>query len=114
MTSVKFYFDENVEIAVCEQLKKAGIDAVSARELGLLSYPDELHLQKAHELGRVLCTYDTDFLVLASEGIDHSGILFAPERSMLIGHWVCDLRAIHAEFTAEDLENLVFYLPLKR
>ena len=114
MSSVKFYFDENVELAVCEQLKRAGIDAISARELGLLSYPDELHLQKAFELGRVLCTYDTDFLVLAAEGNLHSGILFAPERSMLIGHWVRDLRTIHEEFSSEQLENLVLYLPLKQ
>lgn len=114
MSDVKFYFDENVEIAVCKQLKKTGIDAVSARELGLLGYPDALHLQKAHELGRVLCTYDTDFIVLASNGTPHSGILFAPERSMLIGHWVRDLHTIHEEFTAEQLENLVLYLPIKR
>jgi hypothetical protein len=62
----------------------------------------------------VLCTYDTDFLVLSAANKPHAGILFAPERSMLIGHWVRDLRAIHEEYEAEQLENLVLYLPLKR
>jgi predicted nuclease of predicted toxin-antitoxin system len=108
-----FYFDEPVELAVIEQLTHGGVDAVSAHALGFLGKPDAFHLQTATEMGRVLCTYDTDFLVLAAEVEAHSGIVYAPQTSTSIGQWVRDVRALAETYTAEDFVNMVLYLPLK-
>lgn len=66
---LSFYFDESVELAVSEQLEIAGIDVVSAHSLAVLGDSDSNHLKRATEMGRVLCTYDTDFLIMASEGV---------------------------------------------
>jgi hypothetical protein len=53
-----------------------GIDAVTVRDLKLLGDTDINHLQRASEMGRVLCTYDQDFLRLHAEGHLHMGIAF--------------------------------------
>lgn len=72
-----YYFDESVELAVSEQLAAGGLDVVSTHSLDLLGDDDRNHLERATAMGRVLCTYDADFLRLASEGVEHSGIIFA-------------------------------------
>ena len=90
---MSFYFDENVEIAVSEQLGKAGFDVVSVHSLNIRGEDDLNHLQKAAEMGRVLCTYDSDFLALASEGVEHAGIAFAQSEKTSVGDWVRELRS---------------------
>ncbi len=70
-----FYLDENLPVAIAEQLKQRGIEAVTVRDLGRLGDNDESHLRRAANLGYVLCTYDTDYVQLASEGFEHTGII---------------------------------------
>ena len=50
---VRFYLDENVPIAVAEQLFRRGIDAVTVRDLGLLGQSDIDHMALANSTGRV-------------------------------------------------------------
>ena len=111
MNELKFYFDESVELAASQQLVISGLDAVSAHSLDLLGTDDESHLQRATSMGRVLCTYDDDFLKLAASGIEHAGIVYVPRQKASIGDWVRELRAMHARLTAEDARNQVFFLP---
>lgn len=113
MSELRFYFDESVELAVSEQLRAAGIDAVSAHSLSVLGDADPNHLHRATALERVLCTYDTDFLILAQQGVEHAGIVFAPQRKATIGGWVREIRALHGRVTAEALRGQVVYLSLK-
>ncbi len=70
-----FYLDENVEIALAGQLKRRDFDVVTALDLGLLGASDDDHLTRATTIGRVLCTYDFDFVAMASSGIEHAGII---------------------------------------
>jgi predicted nuclease of predicted toxin-antitoxin system len=76
LTELKFYFDENVYLAVSEQLAVSGLDVVSAHSLDKLGDEDPSHLQRAAEMGRVLCTSDSDFITLAQEGVEHAGIVY--------------------------------------
>ena len=64
-------------------------------------------------MGRVLCTYDQDFLRMAAEGIEHSGIIFARQQKVTIGGWVREIKAIHAQIQAEDIVNQVVFLSLR-
>jgi predicted nuclease of predicted toxin-antitoxin system len=107
-----FYFDESVELAVSQQLERAGIDAVSVHSLELLGDSDDNHLQRATALNRVLCTYDQDFLRLAVSGESHHGIIFAQHQQATIGGWVHEIKAIHARMDADDLVDQVLYLPM--
>ena len=114
MTDVLFYFDESVELAVSEQLAVSGIDVVSAHSLQQLGDSDPNHLIRASELGRVLCTYDQDFLRLAAEGATHSGIIFAQQQRTSIGDWIREIQAIHSQIRAEDLVGQVIYLRIQK
>ncbi len=111
MSACKYYFDESVELAVSTQLQAQGFDVVSVHSLGTLGETDIVHLQKATEMGRILCTYDSDFLRLAVAGHDHAGIVYAPRQKIGIGGWIRGIRALHGSLDAEDAINQVFYLP---
>lgn len=111
---LRFYFDESVELAVSEQVARAGIEVVSAHSLNALGDPDIEHLRRATNMGCVLCTYDSDFLILANQGIEHAGILFAVEQKTSIGDWVLEIRSLHATTSAEQAQGQVFYVSRKR
>ena len=108
--AISLYFDESVEVAVTEQIRLREIDAVNVRDLGLLGDTDINHLERATEMGRVLCTYDQDFLRLAAEGVEHGGIIFAFQDRTSIGDWVNGLELICKVYSSDDMINQVEYL----
>ena len=107
---LRFYLDENVRVAIAAELKKRGIDVVTVRDLGLLGDGDLSHLRRAAEQGRVLCTYDKDFLRLAAGGVEHTGIVFGLKEIHTIGRWVSRLTDMHESYIMADMENHVEYL----
>jgi hypothetical protein len=109
-SDILYYLDENIPIVIAEQLKRKGIDVVTVRDIGRLGDSDENHLQRASEMGRVLCKHDQDFLRLAAEGINHKGIVFGIQDLHSIGDWVRGLELIHAILKPDDMENNVEYL----
>lgn len=105
-----FYLDENVPVAVARQLRARGIDVVTVRDLGLRGESDEAHLVNAMRLGRVLCTYDVDYLQMVAAGAAHAGIVFGQQDMHYIGDWVNYLTLLHAIYTPQEMENRVEYL----
>jgi hypothetical protein len=110
VTKVRFYLDENVQVAIAEQLKRRGIEAVTVRELNLLGDEDVNHLHRAAEMGYVLCTYDADYVDMASAGKEHAGIVFGQQHLHSIGDWIAFLELMHGVYTAEEMHNLVEYV----
>lgn len=108
--SPRFFLNENVPVAIAGQLRRRGIEAVTVLDLGLLGETDVNHLKRAAEMGYVLCTYDTDYLELASQGMEHAGIVFAQAEKHWIGEWVKGLELIYTIYTAEEMRNRVEYL----
>ena len=113
MSEIKFYFDESIELDVSKQLAAGGLDVVSAHGLETLGDQDASHLERATAMGRVLCTYDADFLRLSKSITNHAGIIYAKQQKGSIGGWVRELRAIHARLTAEQAQNQVIFLSLQ-
>jgi hypothetical protein len=113
LTEIRYYLDENVDPTVAEQLVRGGIDTLTVRELGIWGESDINHLHKATEMGRVLCTHDTDFLSLASQGYNHAGIVFAEHYGSTIGGWVKALRGLCATTSAEEMIGQVKYVSTK-
>lgn len=109
-SDIRLYFDESVEVDVAEQMKQRGIDAVTVRDLDLLGDTDINHLQRASEMGRVLCTYDQDFLRLHAEGHFHTGIVFGFHDRTTYGDWVHGLELICGAMTADEMKNHIEYL----
>lgn len=75
-TKVRFYLDENVQVAIAEQLKRRAIEVLTVRDLDLLGDEDINHFERAIEMGYVLCTHDADFVEFAASGIQHMGLIF--------------------------------------
>lgn len=109
-TTVRFYLDENVQVAIAEQLLMRGISVVTVRDLELLGDDDITHLQRATRMNHVLCTHDADYLELASRGIEHAGIVFGQQHRHSIGDWVKFLELIDSVYTSSEMKNLIEYL----
>lgn len=108
--NLRFYLDENVSVEVARQLQARGIDVVTVRDLRLLGDSDENHLRRAKNMGRILCTYDTDYVQLAVSGIDHAGIVLGQPELHYIGEWVKWIALMHAVYTPEEMINRLEYL----
>ena len=110
MAVLRFYLDENLPVVIAEQLKQRGIEAVTVRELGALGDEDDNHLKRAIEMTCVLCTFDTDYVQLASSGMEHMGIIIGQPEKHWIGEWVKGLTLYHTVYTAEEMKNRLEYL----
>lgn len=108
--AIRLYLDENLSPKIAEQLKLRGIDSMSVRELGKLGDTDRNHLARSTRLGRVLVTSDADFLRLAAEGIDHTGIVFGDLGSHTLGDWVNKLELVCFVYSPVEFINHVEYL----
>ena len=76
------YADENFPLRVVEELRRLGIDVLTAFEDGRANQPitDEDILARATELGRAIVTLNRrDFKRLHIQIPNHSGILSAPK-----------------------------------
>lgn len=109
-TRVRFYLDENVQIVIAEQLKRRGIEVITVRELELLGDEDINHLERAAQMGYVLCTHDSDYVDIAAAGKEHVGIVFGQQHKHTIGDWVKFLELIYGVYSPHEMRNLVEYL----
>ena len=103
---VRFYLDESLSPEIISQLSMLDIDIIR----GPLGTGDPVHLQRATEMGRVVCAEDDDFLELAAPGVEHAGIIKGVQSKHTIGDWVRYLRFVHAVCDADELRNEVYFL----
>ncbi|MYE26245.1 MAG: hypothetical protein F4X87_03310 [Chloroflexi bacterium] len=107
---IRFYLDENMDPKISEQLRRRGLDALSARDVGLLNVADGVQLRFAAAHGRVLCSKDSDFADPANWVVKHDGIAYFPDRSVSIGYAINALLELYRKETAENLKNSLRYL----
>ena len=82
------YADENFPLRVIEELRRLGIDVLTAFEDGRAnqSLTDQDVLSRAMELGRALLTLNRrDFKRLHFQMLDHAGIIICTEDSDRVG-----------------------------
>ena len=53
-------------------------------------------------MDRVMCSNDPDFIELASEVIEHCGIVIGQQDVHHIGHWVQFLELMHAVYQPDE------------
>jgi hypothetical protein len=111
-----FYFDVNVPVSIAKGLQQRGIDVLTSVDDGTRHLEDSELLQRATLLGRVLATHDKDFLAIAAEyqaaGWEFTGIVFAPQDKLRIGHFVDDIELIAHCCAITEVANRVIHLPL--
>ena len=107
---ILYHLDEHVPRAIADGLRRRGIDASTTVEAGLRSATDEAHLAYARAQGRVMVTCDRDFLVLASRGHAHAGIVYYPYGQYPVGAVIRRLVCLWEQHSAEDMLNRVEFL----
>ena len=114
---IALYFDIQVPNGIAVALRRAGVDVLTAREDGRATAADPAILDRAHELERVLVTYDRDFEIESRRrltgGATHRGIVLGHPENVSVRQTISDLTFIGLVGNPEDLANLVTYLPMR-
>lgn len=113
--AVKLYMDVHVPRPITEQLRRRGVDVLTAIEEHADDLPDEAILQRAYELGRIVFTQDIRFKALAEnwqrQGRPFAGLVFGHQLRGTIGKYVNDLELIAIASEADEWRSAVGYLP---
>jgi len=113
---VALYMDAHVHSAVTEQMRRRGIDVLTAQEDGSDHLDDESLLSRSALLGRVLFTFDIRFKARAEgwqqEGRPFGGLVWGYPMRLTIGQIVHDLELIAKATDPSDWHNVVERLPL--
>jgi hypothetical protein len=80
---VKVYLEEGLSPSIAKLLRRRGIDAASALEVGNTQLDDRAQLEHATREGRAIVTANVvDFIELAHEAVatntEHAGIVLVP------------------------------------
>jgi hypothetical protein len=114
--SVGIYFDVHIPQAVADQLRRSGIDVLTAIDDHANLLQDEALLDRSAQLGRVLLTFDVRFKALAEDwqrkNRPFSGLIYAHPLRVSIGQLVQNLELIAQATDSEDWRNAIEYLPL--
>lgn len=113
--SVPLYMDVHVPQAITEQLRRRGVDVLTAIEDGAATLPDDELLERTTVLGRVLFTQDIRFKALAEDwqrqGRQFAGLIFGHQLRGTIGEFVRDLELIARVSEGDEWVNMVEHLP---
>lgn len=100
------YLDVHVPSAITSQLRRLGVDVITAHEDDSAELPDHELLARSTALGRLLFTQDIRFKVLAEEwqrtGRPFAGLVFGHQLHGSIGQYVRDLELIAKASSPED------------
>ncbi len=112
-----FYMDHQFPVSVTRGLRRRGVDVLTAFDDGTQEVNDEQLLIRATELGRVLVTLDKGFLVRAAkwqiDGREFTGIVFAVQRSMLVGVAIEYLEILARVLEPHEIRNRVEHIPVR-
>ncbi len=96
-------------------LQKKGVDVLTCLDDGTTTLDDDLLLDRATSLGRVLFTEDEDLLAIARQrqqaGREFSGVAYAHQLNISIGQAIRDLEMLAKALDPDDMRNRVEYLP---
>ncbi|MBV9656599.1 MAG: DUF5615 family PIN-like protein [Verrucomicrobia bacterium] len=111
-----FYFDVHVPAPITDQLRRRGVDILTAQEDGAAKLDDADLLARSTALGRVLFTQDIRFMALAQdwqrEARPFAGLLFGHQLHGSIGQYIRDLELIAKATEPEEWAGRVEKLPL--
>jgi len=109
--------DVHVPVAITVGLRRRAVDVLTAQTDNSGRFPDDLLLERATALGRVLVTRDEDLLAVAGQcqrdGRRFAGVVCAHQFRATIGQCVSDLELMARVYEPGDMADRVEHLPLK-
>ncbi len=115
--AIALYMDVHIPQAITDQLRRRGVDVLTAFDDEAQELPDDQLLLRVAQLNRVLFTQDIRFRVLAEtwqvEGKQFSGLIFGHQLGGTIGQFVRDLELIAKASEPDEWMNAVEYIPFK-
>jgi hypothetical protein len=115
--AVPLLLDVHVPQAIADQLRRRGVDVLTAIEDGSAEWEDHDLLERARTLGRVLFTQDIRFKALAEDwqrqGRPFAGLLFGHQLGGSIGRFVSDLELIARASEPAEWLDTIQHLPFK-
>jgi len=115
--SVTLYMDVQVHDAITRELRRRGVEVLTAQEDGARRLTDPHLLDRATASGRVLFSRDEDLLSEASRrqrsGEFFAGVIYAHQLRVSVSQCIEDLELLAKVNEPEDFANWVEYLPLK-
>ena len=115
--ALTLYMDVHIPAAITDGLRRSGLDVLTSQEDQTRTASDDDLLERASSLGRLLFTYDEDFLTLAAAwqraGKHFSGLIHSAQTGMSIGSTIADISLIAEVCAADEVADRVTYLPLK-
>lgn len=113
--AVALYMDVHVPWSITDQLRRRGIDVLTAVEDHADELTDDAILRRATELSRVVFTQDIRFKKLAEQwqhrGWQFAGLLFGHQLHGTIGQYVKNLELIAQASEPREWQNTVGHLP---
>lgn len=110
------YIDHHVPSVVTLSLRSRGIDVLTAEEDQAARLSDDLLLERATRMGRVLVTQDRGFLSMANAWRNSrrafSGIIYAPQHRMSDNELATWLELCATLLREDELRDQVVFLPL--
>jgi hypothetical protein len=115
--NVQLYMDVHVLDAITVGLRLRRVDVLTAQADGARRLSDDLLLDRAMALGRVLFSQDEDLLRESAQrqqqGVSFAGVIYAHQLQVTIGQCVRDLELVAHAGVSGDFANRVQYLPLR-
>lgn len=113
--TVALFMDVHVPWAITDQLRRRGVDVLTAQEDGTTESKDHELLARCHQLQRLIFTQDIRFKALAEDwqqrGEPFAGLLFGHQFGGTIGDYVRDLELIAKASVLADWSNAIAHLP---
>ncbi len=111
------YLDVHVPAAITVQLRRQGVDVITAQEDGGSTLTDTELLERSTALGRVMFTQDIRVKALAEQwqraGRNFGGLVFGHQLHGSVGQYVRNLLLIAQSTDAEEWIGQVEQLPLR-
>jgi predicted nuclease of predicted toxin-antitoxin system len=108
---LRFHLDEHVPNAIASALRRRGIDVTTTSDAGLRGEADEKHFAFASAESRVIYSQDSDFLIAASRGTEHAGIVYNAPGTRKMRQIIDFLVLLDACMTSDEMRNSVEFVP---
>jgi hypothetical protein len=108
--------DQHISHAITAGLRQRGFDVLTAYDDGADQLPDDLLLERATALGRILFSQDQDLLIEARQrqyaGQAFGGIIYAHQLRISVGQCIDDLELIAQTCSADERHSASEFIRL--